>query len=519
MARADPTNQPARELAAPLAGVDVVAVAMVVGVTVVLRFVTSSALWLDEALSVNIASLPPGEIVDALRQDGHPPLYYLLLHGWMELFGDGDVAVRALSGVFSVGALPLAFSIGRRRSGSAGGAAVLFVLALTPYSLRYATEARMYSLVSLLALAGWLLADDLRRDDLGGRAIRWRWLGLALVTGAALLTHYWTIHLGVAAVACLAWRWWRLGARRDAVRIGSALAAGAALFVPWMPILVHQATSTGTPWGTRTRPTRAVLELAGGLGGGETFAEGVLFGIAVLALAVLGLLLVERDGVRMVLDLRTAPAVRSEGAVVSLTLFSGLLVGALTNAAFVARYAAVLVPLLIVMAGVGLARLPAPLFRRLTAVALVLLGGVGAVFNVIDDRTQGERFAEAIEAGGEAGDVVVLCPDQLGPATLRSLPSGFEAVGIPALERPERIDWVDYADRNRSADPDELVGELLERAGDRTIWVVHAGDYRTYEGLCESVIAGLARARPGTSVVVAADPDVFEHATLQRFEP
>ncbi|MDQ6911086.1 MAG: hypothetical protein M3Z84_09955, partial [Actinomycetota bacterium] len=46
-----------------------------------LRFVALSHLWLDEALSVNIASLPLGDIPGALRHDGAPPLYYLLLHG------------------------------------------------------------------------------------------------------------------------------------------------------------------------------------------------------------------------------------------------------------------------------------------------------------------------------------------------------------------------------------------------------------------------------------------------------
>src|SRR5918998_6689046 len=84
-----------------------VAVGAVVAAGVVLRFVQRSPLWLDEALSVNIAGLPVGDLLDALRHDGHPPLYYLLLHYWMELVGDGDMAVRALSGLFAVASLPL----------------------------------------------------------------------------------------------------------------------------------------------------------------------------------------------------------------------------------------------------------------------------------------------------------------------------------------------------------------------------------------------------------------------------
>jgi uncharacterized membrane protein len=62
----------------------VVAVALLAVIAgVVLRFTISSPLWLDEALSVNIASLPIGDIPEALRSDGHPPLYYLVLHGWI----------------------------------------------------------------------------------------------------------------------------------------------------------------------------------------------------------------------------------------------------------------------------------------------------------------------------------------------------------------------------------------------------------------------------------------------------
>ena len=135
-----------------------------------LRFVTTSPLWLDEALSVNIARLPLGDIPEALRHDGHPPLYYLLLHGWMELFGEGDVAVRALSGVFSVATLPLAWSPAAASAGAARRGRSLVVLALSPFAIRYATEARMYSLV-IAARARRLPAscdDALRAADAGG---------------------------------------------------------------------------------------------------------------------------------------------------------------------------------------------------------------------------------------------------------------------------------------------------------------------------------------------------------------
>ncbi|MEY2448194.1 MAG: mannosyltransferase, partial [Acidimicrobiaceae bacterium] len=122
--------------------IEFVAVGASVVAGVVLRFWTKSHLWLDEALSVDIARLPLGDIPDALRHDGHPPLYYFLLHGWMSLFGEGDVAVRSLSGVFAVLALPLAWCAGRRVGGQVTAWAFVTLLALSPFAIRYGTETR-----------------------------------------------------------------------------------------------------------------------------------------------------------------------------------------------------------------------------------------------------------------------------------------------------------------------------------------------------------------------------------------
>src|SRR5918993_3625895 len=171
------------------------AVGAAVALGVALRFFSTSALWLDEALSVNIASLSPGDILEALRHDGHPPLYYLLLHYWMELVGDGDAAVRALSGVIGVATLPVAWVAGRRIAGIDGARWSVVVLALSPYAIRYSSETRMYSLVMLLTLVGYLLVDDALRpaaDPSGNGADRrsgptpLRLAGIALVSGLLL---------------------------------------------------------------------------------------------------------------------------------------------------------------------------------------------------------------------------------------------------------------------------------------------------------------------------------------------
>src|SRR5437016_11807732 len=100
--------------------------------------------------------MPLRRLPTALRHDGAPPLYYVLLHAWMRLFGTGTVAVRALSGVLGVIALPLTFAAGRRIGGGRTAWAATVIMAASPFAVRYSSEARMYTLLLVLALLGYL---------------------------------------------------------------------------------------------------------------------------------------------------------------------------------------------------------------------------------------------------------------------------------------------------------------------------------------------------------------------------
>ena len=72
----------------------------------------SSPLWIDEGLSVGIASHPFSDIFHALREDGSPPLYYLLLHFWMEGFGRSESNTHVLSLLFALLTIPAALWAG-----------------------------------------------------------------------------------------------------------------------------------------------------------------------------------------------------------------------------------------------------------------------------------------------------------------------------------------------------------------------------------------------------------------------
>ena len=221
-------------------------VVVVLLVCLVMRFWTVSDLWLDEALTVDISRLPLHEIPSFLKRDGAPPLYYVLLHFWMGWFGTSDVAVRALSGVFGVVTVPLAWFAGLRLGGRKAGWAAMLLVATSPFAIRYDTEARMYSLVVLLTVCGFLALDRSIHNPRAGNLV-----AVAAVTGLLLYTHYWSLYLVATVLIWLAWTaWrgrpaWRRGARASLV----AAAVGCATFLPWVPIFLYQSAHTGHPVG------------------------------------------------------------------------------------------------------------------------------------------------------------------------------------------------------------------------------------------------------------------------------
>lgn len=484
---------------------------------VVVRFVTVSPLWLDEAQTVAIARLPLGELAEGLRHDGAPPLFYVLLHGWMSVFGDGDLAVRSLPGLFGVAALPFAWVAGRRLGGKTVAWSALILLAASPFAVRYATEARMYSLVMVLVLIGYLAVMELLERPGSRRAA----IGVGVVTGALLLTHYWSLYLlfvtGVTLfmVARRAPSPARDGARRGLV----AMAVGSLAFLPWLPSFIYQVTHTGTPWGGAGK-VRSLIDTVFYFSGGY-WDPGLILGMISYVLIAFALLARALDGHRLELDLRSRPGARHLAVVGFGTLVVAIVATVVGRSAFAPRYASVMFPLVVLLAAVGTGVL---LDRRVRhgVLALAVVSGFWATApNVFGDRTSADRVAAALRAGVQPGDVVAYCPDQLGPSVSRLLPDDLGATHLtfPRATPPQVVDWVDYAKISEAADPEPFAQMLLDLAGpDHTVWVVWAPGYRTFEDKCQGILGNLDLARRQNTRPVKL-PKNFEKPALIRFPP
>ena len=523
----------------------VAAVGLAVVVGLVGRFVTVSPMWLDEALTVNIARLPLGEVPEALRHDGAPPLYYYLLHAWMAVAGTGDLAARALSGLLATASLPLVWLAGRRLVGDRGEEkarwaawAAVLLLASSPFAIRYATEARMYSLVVLLVLVGYLSLDTVLHDSDSvdsvdsadsGRRSRAATVVLGVATGLLLLTHYWSFFLvaSVAALLVLRARNADPALRAGGRRALKAMVVGSLLFLPWLPSFLEQMGSTGTPWGRPPRP-RVLFDVIFQFTGGyvETALPLALLVYGLLALGLFGSASRAGPGGSDVvaLDLRGRPPGRMLAAVTVATMILAITVGQLTNSAFAVRYAAVVLPTVVLLAALGSTHLSGARAGPVVLGLAVVLGFVTSIPSLAGDRTSAAQVAAAIRDGAQPGDVVAYCPDQLGPAVNRLLegrsPAGLVQLTFPRAGAPELVDWVGYEDANEAATTGPFARMLLDRAGaDQSVWVVWAPGYRTFGAKCEGLLTDLRQARPQEQRVVKVSTNTPERPGLVRYPP
>jgi mannosyltransferase len=496
----------------------VAAAVLVVVAGVVLRFATRSDLWLDEALSVNISRLPYGDIPDWLRHDGAPPLYYFMLHAWTDVFGTTDFAVRSLSGVLSVATFVPMWFAGRRIAGRAGAWIAVVILAASPFAIGFGSETRMYSLVMLLVTIGYLAVRRLlERPSLGRQAV------VALITGLLLYTHYWSFYLIAVVAALLVRQAWRGSDadRRHAARAALvALVAGAITFLPWIPTFLYQSQHTGTPWGDPIFMTASFAFALRDFAGGE-HSETYALLVVLIMLTIVALFGRANDRYRIELDVRTRPGVRAETLTWVATLLLGGAFAFVTRGTFAGRYASILYPLFVLVIAYGITVF-ADKRVRAVLLAVVVIIGLGSSFRtVFDNRTQAAEVANPIRAGAKPGDVVLYCPDQIGPSVSRLLEGepGLVQLTFPVGDRPELVDWVDYEQRRHRVKTTDFTQRVLDRAGPgSTIWYVVAVQYRGgNEGRCDAILRSLSAARPGVRPLVQANDKFPEFMGLFEF--
>lgn len=198
------------------------------------------SLWLDEAISVVVAKQSLSFAAHHAAADVHPPLYYILLHGWVSL-GDQEFLIRFPSLFFDVMSVPLIYILGSLLFDRKTGTLASSLLAVSPLHVRYSQEGRMYTLLGLCALISIL--STLR--FLGTRHGKWLIANLVFST-LAIYTHYqaaFIILFNNLIVIPTALR-----DRRFMVKWLLSQASVVVAFSPWLSTLWNQISRGGRVW-------------------------------------------------------------------------------------------------------------------------------------------------------------------------------------------------------------------------------------------------------------------------------
>lgn len=222
------------------------AAVVIAGAALRLTRLRSESLWLDEAYSVYTARLPLGDIIPEISRDVHPPLYYYLLHYWMNLFGKSEFMVRLLSVVFGVGAIILVYKVATLLFDRLTGLFTAILLAWSHFNIEYSQEARMYSLLTLLSLCSlWFFLKLLRKD--AGVAV---FLGYVISTSLLTYTQVYSVFIVIAENLFFLFLFFssRTLFRRNLWRWLLTQVMVLLLFAPWLVVLKHQINEHKSFW-------------------------------------------------------------------------------------------------------------------------------------------------------------------------------------------------------------------------------------------------------------------------------
>ncbi|MGH2867901.1 MAG: glycosyltransferase family 39 protein [Solirubrobacteraceae bacterium] len=404
----------------------------------------SGEFWIDEGLSVGISTHSLASIPTVLRHDGSPPLYYLMLHVWMNVFGNSEAATHAMSLLFGLLTIPVGAWVAWSLFGRWPAFVALVLFALNPFLTAYSQETRMYSLMALLGLlatAGLIHGFVYRRR---------RYLILfAIAQSLMLYTHAWGIFYGIGAGVAFLFVVAASDEPRALWRDGLlAFGAAAVLYLPWLPTLLYQASHTGSPWDNAPN-FGAPVQISRNLMGGDRAT------IALVLATVLGLaLLFSRSRWRS----RESLTMWTLILIPVGTLAFGWIVSQFSPA-WAYRYFAPILGSLLLLAALGMSRAKGV---GLIALALVV------VFWANPSKFTPHYKSDMRDIAGEVGpmlhrgDLVVVGQPESVPLSWYYLPAGlrFADTSGPAPD-PQSMNWVNALSRLQHADPRTTLDRLI----------------------------------------------------------
>jgi mannosyltransferase len=200
----------------------------------------------DEPFSIYVAGMDPSEIVKYLATGNNPPLWELILHYWIKVFGTDAFSVRFLPLVFSAFASLFIFLIGRQFFSLSVALLTSILFTFSDFHIHFSHEARVYALATFLASLSMFLFLNLLKSEEKSKFK----LGFWVIANAFLvLAHYfgfWIILVQVCAATILLLD---QSTRKNGLFVLMGFVFFALCCIPLLPVVINrfsESASSGT---------------------------------------------------------------------------------------------------------------------------------------------------------------------------------------------------------------------------------------------------------------------------------
>lgn len=150
-------------------------------------YLTAESVSHDEPFTIYHAQLSFGELVGYLKNYNNPPLFEIILHGWIKVFGISELAVRVLPMLFSSASVIWIYLIGRDFYTTRVALLSSLLFTFSSMQIWYAHDCRVYSLFLLLTLISFYLFFTLLKQGSLSRKLS---AGLVIVNALLIYAHY-----------------------------------------------------------------------------------------------------------------------------------------------------------------------------------------------------------------------------------------------------------------------------------------------------------------------------------------
>jgi uncharacterized membrane protein len=228
------------------------------------------SVWFDEGYTIIIIHKPFHNMINLIRVDAHPPLYYLILRLWVSLVGDDVWKMRLLSTIFLGLTILISLLMLRTLTNEKTALKLIPFMIFSPILLRYGYEIRMYSLLVFLSVLGTYMLVLAVKNSINVSKSNHRslksilydnryWITYSIIVALGMYTQYiiatvWIAHVVILIILTV----------KNKIRIIQwvwTYALSIIIFMPWISTMLWQIEHPVIPDSTSMFNIQGILNL------------------------------------------------------------------------------------------------------------------------------------------------------------------------------------------------------------------------------------------------------------------